>query len=56
VHQVPVDVGDLLQVFFDLAIALNPPANLIDLIAWHQCNEAPIVFLKGSLSQHAPLL
>ena len=42
----PVDVGDLLQVFFDLVIVLNPPANLIDLIAWHRAT-GPMRLVQG---------
>src|ERR1043166_4495319 len=39
-HQFPVDIGDLLQVLFHLVIVLNPPADLLDLIARHSATGA----------------
>src|SRR5207302_9886942 len=45
-HQFPVDVGDLLQVLFHLVIVLNPPADLLDLIAWHRATR-PMRLVQG---------
>jgi len=45
-HQLPVDVGNLLQAFFHPVIILNPLADLLDLIARHRAT-GPMRLVQG---------
>ena len=45
-HQLPIDIGDLLQVLFHPVIVLNPPADLLELILWH-CATGPMRLVQS---------